>query len=57
MSQQDLARLDVLAKKTHRTRSDLVRAVLARVHVVQPDLAVVQALPEADEAATPEVVR
>ena len=40
MSAEDLARLDDLARKTHRSRSDLVRAALTRLEIVQPDLAV-----------------
>jgi predicted transcriptional regulator len=41
MSAEDLARLDDLARKTHRTRSDLVRAALTRLEIAQPDLAVI----------------
>jgi Arc/MetJ-type ribon-helix-helix transcriptional regulator len=41
MTQQDLARLDTLAKQTYRTRSDLVRAALSRLQIVQPDLPVI----------------
>jgi hypothetical protein len=57
MTRQDLARLDELARKTHRTRSDVVRAVLSRVQVLQPDLAVPSEIPSLDDALRPEVSR
>jgi hypothetical protein len=52
---QDLARLDDFARKTHRTRSDLVRAALSRLQIVQPDLAVIPVSPDANAAMMPEV--
>jgi hypothetical protein len=57
MSQQDLTRLDTLARQTHRTRSDLVRAALSRLQLVQPDLAVIPVSPDTDETTIPEAIR
>jgi len=54
LSQQDFSRVDDLAKRTNRTRSDLVRAVLRRVELIQPDL-IVQPLETHYGAPTPEV--
>jgi predicted transcriptional regulator len=55
MTQQDLARLDTLAHKTHRTRSDLVRAALSRLQIVQPDLAMLPISPAIEGLTTPEL--
>ena len=56
LSQQDLARIDDLAKCAQRTRSDLVRAALRRVELIQPDL-VVQPIECPCGEPTPEVAR